>query len=162
MLLAVAAATVNLLHIAAPGAASPFRAYLADASVTGIESAARSHGLRCGKPWSFGWGAPFEVCERIPPGELTSLSLFGPDARHLAMVGALVHGLEPAERPYTVDLFQAVVGAAVASQHAPADIAWLSAHFDLAGTSITTVDGVTLQLNVTGSNRSLSIHPTAF
>jgi hypothetical protein len=162
MLLALAVATVNLLHVPAPGAASPFRAYLADASVTGIESAARSHGLRCGKPWSFGWGGPFEVCERIQYEEVTSLTLFGPDARRLAMVSVLAHGLQPADRPYTVDLFQAVVGATVASQDAPADVAWLSAHVDQAGTSHTALDGVTLQLTVTSSHQSLSIHPTSF
>jgi hypothetical protein len=87
--------------------------------------------------------------------------MFGPDASHVAVVSAGVVGLRSEDRPTAIDLFQAVVSAAVAGPDASADTAWVRAHFDQTGTSQTTLNGVTLRLTVTGSTRSLGIHSAA-
>lgn len=159
--LGAAVFAARAIHNAAPGAAPPFRSYLMDASVTGIEAAARSHGLQCGTTVSIGFGASVHVCQRMARGEVMSVHLIGPDASRVAVVSADVLGLRPADGPAALALFQAVVGAAVAGADASADAEWLSAHFDQVGTSQTSVDGVTLRLTATGSNRSLSVYPAA-
>jgi hypothetical protein len=139
----------------------PFRSYLADASMSGVEAAARSYALRCGTAASIGFGDSIHACQRTSRGEVLSVSMFGPDASHVAVVSAGVVGLRSEDRPTAIDLFQAVVSAAVAGPDASADTAWVRAHFDQTGTSQTTLNGVTLRLTVTGSTRSLGIHPAA-
>jgi hypothetical protein len=148
-------------HIAPPGP-PPSTPYLPDASCTGIEAAATSHGLRCGAPQGpFGFGPvpTIRVCQRRSGTEVLTVQTIGPDAGHIGVVTASVLAPRPADGQAALALLEAVVSASVAGTDAASDTAWLSAHFDQSGTSETTVDGVMLRLTVTGPQRSLIVEP---
>jgi hypothetical protein len=135
---------------------------LPDASETGIELAATSRGLRCRAPGlHVGFGNPpaMHLCQGSPRGGLLSVQTIGPDDSHVSAVQVEALGLRPADEPAALALFQAVVGAAVAGPDAAADESWLRDHFDQTGTSRTTLNGVALQLTVSGSQRSLFVQP---
>jgi hypothetical protein len=155
-------------HISPPAglpASPPSMPTLADASGTGIELAATSHGLRCGSPQAVGgfFGHPPRIrqCLRGSETQLITVMTIGSDDSHVSVVTVHVAELRPGgDESAALALFQAVASAAVAGPDGPADSAWLSAHFDQAGTSMTTVDGVTLRLMVSGSQRTLVVEPT--
>ena len=144
----------------------PAMPYLADASETGVELAATSHGLRCGSPQGVaGFGHPPRIreCMRGSPTELLFVETIGRDDSHVSVVTAHVDDIQPGgDRAAALALLQAVVSAAVAGPDGAADSAWLSAHFDRQGTSQTTVDGVTLRLMVSGSQRTLIVAPASY
>ena len=102
--------------------------------------------------------SPIHACQRTSREEVLSVSVFGPDASHIVVVSVGVVGLRPEDRQTAVDLFQAIVSAAVAGPDASTDTAWVQARFDQTGTSHITLNGVTLRLTVTGSTRALGIH----
>ena len=144
----------------APPAGPASGHYLAAASVSGIEGAATSHGLRCGTALAVGVGAPsIHTCQGMSGGELRSVEMIGPDTGHVSVVTADVLRMRPADEPAALDLLQAVVAAAVPGEDAADAASWVRAHFDQQGPSQTVVDGVVLRLTVTSSVRSLVVQP---
>jgi hypothetical protein len=150
-------------HVPQPPGPPPSMPYLADASETGIELAATSHGLRCESPPMVGFGRrpAIRACHGAAASEVMSVQTIGDDAGHVSVVSANVVGLRPGDEAAALALLQAVVSATVAGPDGAADSTWLSAHFDQAGTSRTTVDGVTLRLMVSGPQRTLIVEPAS-
>lgn len=147
-----------------PGGPPPSTPYLADASETGIEVAATSHGLRCGSTpvvGPFGHPPRIRQCQRTSAGEVMFVQTIGGDADRVSVVSANVVDLRPGDEAAALGLLQAVVTAAVAGPDQAADSTWLSTHFDQTGTSQTTVDGVTLRLMVSGHGRTLVVEPAS-
>ena len=153
----------RISHIPVPRGSPPPMPYLADASETGIELAATSHGLRCQSARTIGFGHTPMIrdCQRMSDAGVMSVQTIGRDASHVSVVTATVVGPRPGDEAAGLALFQAVLTAAVAGVDGPADSAWLSTYFDEPGTSQTTVDGVTLRLLVSGPQRTLVVEPAA-
>jgi hypothetical protein len=153
----------RVAHPARPAGPPPSMPYLADASGAGIELAATSHGLRCGSPLVVGFGRPPAIrqCQLASAAGLMSVDTLGRDDTHVSMVTATALRVQPGDEAAALALFQAVLGAAVAGTDGAADSTWLTTHFDRSGTSQTTVDGVTLRLMVSGTQRTLVVAPAS-
>jgi hypothetical protein len=146
-----------------PPGAAPAMPYLPDASETGIELAATSHGLRCETGATVGIGRPPAIrqCQRASANGVMSVQTIGSDTGQVGVVTAAVIEFRPGDEAAALAFLQAVLSAAVAGPDAATDSTWLTTHFDHAGTSETTVEGVRLRLMVSSSQRVLVVGPAS-
>ncbi|MBO0685930.1 MAG: hypothetical protein J2P45_22520, partial [Candidatus Dormibacteraeota bacterium] len=153
--LAIAGAVIanRIAHL--PPASAPPGHYLAGASEARIEQTAKAQGLRCGSDMSFGIGAPQgRTCQRASATGMMSVHTVT-DTRHVLAVNSDVMADEAA----AVGFLKSIIDATMPGDDAAKADEWLRAHVDQSGTSSTVVNGVGLQLVVSGGSRMLMITP---